>query len=315
MDAIAVDPHPVPVAVFAPTTQMSVTLECTSGVDEVHVHAAAQGFWVARMLTVLGHEPHLCTPIGGETGTALRALLGDLPTDGLVPAPTPNGAYIHDRRSGGERRVLAHVATPPLDRHTVDDLVSATLACALRAGHIVVTGTNLDGNIEPATFRRMCRDLRGAGVGVVADLSGEELAAALEGGVDLVKISHEELIADGFSAGDSLDELVDGVRKLQSAGADDVVVSRAGAGALAAIGGQWWTFRGPQMTVIEHRGAGDSMTAVLAHGRVSDLPVQRTLRLAAAASALNVTRHGLASGHRGAILELAELVTVEQLDV
>lgn len=303
--------HP-PIAVFAPTTQLSITLEANAGADELHVHAAGQGFWVARMLTVLGHEPLLCTPIGGETGTALRALLGDLPTEGFVPAPTANGAYVHDRRDG-EREELARVPSAPLDRHTVDELASATLACGLQTRRIVMTGTNLDGNIDPDLFARLCRDLRTAGVDVVADLSGDELTAALDGGIDLLKISHEEMVEHGWSPGEELPELLEGVRALRSAGAGDVVVSRSDEGALAAIGDEWFTVRGPLMTVIDHRGAGDSMTAALAHARATGRATVPALRLAGAASALNVTRHGLASGHRGAIEELARLVEVDPI--
>ncbi|MCB1000306.1 MAG: hypothetical protein KDB40_13505 [Acidimicrobiales bacterium] len=295
------------IAVFAPTMQLSITLESSAGHDELHVHAAGQGFWVARMLTVLGDEPVLCTPVGGETGIALRALLGGLAADGLVPSPVANGAYVHDRRRG-TRDELARVPSPALDRHTTDDLASAGLACGLRAGRLVMTGTNLDGNIDASVFGRLCHDLRVADVDVIADLAGEELRASLDGGVDLLKISDEEMVADGWSSGRSRAELADGVHALREAGARDVVVSRAGDGALAAIGDDWCTFRAPEMTVVEHRGAGDSMTAALAHGRAAGMPIGRLLRLAAAASALNVTRRGLASGHLGAILELAELV-------
>lgn len=297
------------VAVFAPTTQLSVTVERASGADEVHVHAAGQGFWVARMLTVLGADPVLCTPIGGETGTALRALLGGLPSEGFVSSPHPNGSYIHDRR-GGERHEVAHIASAPLDRHTIDELVSVTFAGALRAGHVVLTGTNLDGNVDPSTFERLSRDLRGAGVTVTADLSGDELRAALSGGLDIVKVSHEELTADGWAASDRLDDLWDGIELLHGAGAAEVVVSRSGDGVIASIGGRRYRATGPTLTVVEHRGAGDSMTAALAYGRLEQASVEDRLGLATAAAALNVTRHGLASGHRGAIDELARLVEV-----
>src|SRR4051812_4695328 len=104
------------IAIFAPSTHLSVTLESTAGNDELHIHPAGQGFWVARMLTVLGEEPVLCTPIGGETGVALRALLGMLPVDGLLACSTANGSYVHDRRSG-DREIVAAFPSVPLDRH------------------------------------------------------------------------------------------------------------------------------------------------------------------------------------------------------
>ena len=47
------------------------------------------------------------------------------------------------------------------------------------------------------------------------------------------------------------------------------------------------------MTPIDQSGAGDSMTAALAFARASGLAPEETLKLAVAAGAMNVTRHGL----------------------
>ncbi len=299
---------------FAPTVQLSITFEQPAGIEELHVHAAGQGFWVARMLSALGAVPVLCAPIGGETGTALRALLGDLPTDGLVPCSSANGAYVHDRREG-ERSEVAAFASVPLGRHAEDDLVSATIACALGEPVVAICGTNLEANVDPSVFQNVCHNLNQGGSTIVADLSGDELRAALAGGVGLLKISHEELVADGWAKGDSLDELLDGISAIRADGAADVLVSRAGEGSLVALGDRWYTVRSPEMSVVDHRGAGDSMTAALAFGRWHKLDDIELLRLAAAAAALNVTRHGLASGHLPAIGRLTEMIEVEQLDV
>jgi 1-phosphofructokinase len=67
------------------------------------------------------------------------------------------------------------------------------------------------------------------------------------------------------------------------------------------------------MEVVDHRGAGDSMTAALAVATARDLDATETLRLAAAAGAVNVTRHGLGSGRADAIAQLAENVVVTEL--
>jgi 1-phosphofructokinase len=308
------DPDTTRLAVFAPSTQLSVTIETAAGVDELHVHPAGQGFWVARMLGVLGERPVLCTPVGGETGTALRALLGDLSTDGLIECPTPNGSYVHDRRSG-ERVEIALLRPAPLDRHVVDDLVSITLATGMGTPVAVVCGSNLDMNVDVAVFERVCRDLRASGAAVVADLSGDELRSALEGGVDLLKISAEELIDGGWSTAENEREVLGGVERLRRAGAVDVVVSRAEDGALAVIGDRCYRVTPPEMSVVEARGAGDSMTAALAVGLLRGSSDIELLQLGAAAAALNVTRHGLASGHPDAIERLGALIDVARVDI
>lgn len=300
------------IAVFAPSTHLSVTFEASAGRDEMHVHPAGQGFWVARMLTVLGETPLLCTPIGGETGVALRALLGDLPADGLLSCSVPNGSYVHDRRSG-EREVVAQFPSAPLDRHMEDDLVSLTMACGLGSEVVVVCGSNLDGNVDVSIFQRICANLQSSGTMVVADLAGSELRSALAGGVGLLKVSDAEMVDDGWASSVSIDDLSTGMESLRKAGASDVVVSCGERGALAAMGNDWLRVDAPSMSIVDHRGAGDSMTAALAYAVSRHQGVGDTLRLAAAAAALNVSRHGLASGHHEAISRLQPLVEVTQL--
>lgn len=299
-----------PIAVFAPTVRLSVTLECTAGADELHVHPAGQGYWVARMLATLGEPPVLCAPLGGETGTALRALLADLPDAGLVHCGVASSSYVHDRRSG-ERVEVAAIASAPLGRHVEDDLVSSILAFGLAAPVVVMCGSNLDGNITPDVYQRVCHDLRAAGVCVVADLSGDELRRALDGGIDLLKVSHEELVADRWTERTDHDGLLAGIDALRRAGAADVVVSCGKEGVVAVLGDRRYQARSPEMSVVDHRGAGDSMTAALAFALGQGLDADDALRLAVAAGAGNVTRHGLASGHPAAIAQLARLVDVD----
>jgi hypothetical protein len=61
---------------------------------------------------------------------------------------------------------------------------------------------------------------------------------------------------------------------------------------------------------VNHRGAGDSMTGAIAAGMAAGLSPEEILRLAVAAAALNVTRHGLGSGDSEAIGRLAARVDV-----
>ncbi len=308
--AVRVSPR---IAVVAPSLQLSVTLEHLAGEDELHVHAAGQGFWVARMLTHLDVEPVLCAPVGGETGVAIRALLGGLAGSGLVACSSHNGAYVHDRRAG-ERDAVAEIPSHRLGRHAEDELVSVAIAEGLLSDAVVVCGSNLDGNVDPEMFERVCRDVRAGGAVVVADLSGEELRSALRGGIDLLKVSHEELLRDGWAASDDEGDLFHAIDALRAAGARDVVVSCGPRALLAALGSQQWRVVPPAMSVVDGRGAGDSMTAALAACAARRMDVVETLRLATAAAALNVTRHGLASGHRGAIDAITRLVEMERLD-
>jgi 1-phosphofructokinase len=56
------------IVVFGPDPLLSVVIEeRAAGGDEIHLHAAGQGVWVARMAAELGGAPVLCGFVGGET--------------------------------------------------------------------------------------------------------------------------------------------------------------------------------------------------------------------------------------------------------
>jgi 1-phosphofructokinase len=149
---------------------------------------------------------------------------------------------------------------------------------------------------------------------VVADLSGEPLRCALEGGLTVLKVSHEELLDDGLVGDDSEKALVSAMSRLSEEGAENVVITRAEEPALALIDGRVVAVQPPILEVVDHRGAGDSMTAGLAAGIARGLDLLDALRLGAAAAALNVTRRGLATGDRREIERLADHIELRPLD-
>jgi 1-phosphofructokinase len=301
------------VAVFAPSPVLTITVEGSpNSDDEIHLHPGGQGFWVARMAATLGGEVSLCAVLGGESGSVLRALI---PSQGVelrdVSAPRPNGAYIHDRRSG-ERRPVASVSSPRLHRHAVDELFGAMTALALTSSVAVLTGSANEGVLPADVYRRLAGDLRRNGVPVIADLTGDALGSALAGGVDLLKLNHEELADIASGPLDSLARFAEEIERLRKRGADNVLISRADEPAIASIGGDLFELTGPLFEPLDHHGAGDSMTAALAVGVARGLDLEHALRLAVAAGALNVTRRGLGSGQRADIERLAEAVQVRR---
>jgi 1-phosphofructokinase len=299
--------------VFAPSPLFTITVEDGRlGRAEVHFHAGGQGFWVARMACVLGVSTVLCGPFAGESGRVLKLLIE---AAGVRVRATgcsaPNGGYLHDRRDG-ERRVIASVASAELSRHETDDLYNAALTTCLAAGFAVLTGPAHPSVLSADVYRRMALDLDANGARVVADLSGSALRA-LAGGVELLKVSHEELIEAGFACDARVASLLAGAQVLRERGSRNVIVSRADEPALALLEEQWVELRGPQLHPADSRGAGDSMTAAVAAGLARGLSLYEAARLGAAAAALNVTRHGLATGDRLNIEALLERVEVAPL--
>jgi 1-phosphofructokinase len=307
---------PARVCVFAPAPLVTVTIETKADRaddDEIHIHAGGQGFWIARLIAEIGVDVVLCGSFGGETGRVARALITDEGVDcrGIAAAGN-NGTYIHDRRSG-ERVETASMAGDPLTRHETDELYGIVLLEGFESTLVVLGGPTGPPIVPPSMYRRLANDLRANGTLVVADLSGDPLQEVLGGGVDVLKVSAEELAAEGRIQRDEPDDIVAAMRDLRDAGAANLVVTRAAEPALALVDDVLVSVRPPRLTAEDHRGAGDSLTAGIAATLAAGGELVDGLRLGAAAGALNVTRRGLATGRRDEIQRLADRVEVEAL--
>ena len=268
------------------------------------------------LAATLGADVVLCCALGGEPGNVLRGLIeSETLTLRAVMAETPNGVYVHDRRSGSRIEVVS-VESRPLDRHASDELYGIALGAGLDADLTLITGTQPVDLLQADLYRRLVSDLRANGKAVIADLTGPPLGSTLEGGIELLRISEEEMFQDDYVAGGELADLVDGARRLHEAGASNVLVSRASAPAILvgdAEPSAQIELAGPVFEALDHTGAGDSMFAATGVGLARGMEMLDALRLGMAAGALNATRRGLGTGTRQEIERLAAHVTVRPL--
>jgi 1-phosphofructokinase len=301
------------VLVFAPSPLLTVTIESRGSEPDVHIHAGGQGVWVARMVATLGVPVKLCGCFGGETGVLVRVLVEREGVELIaVTADVPNAAYVHDRRSG-EREVVAEMTPAPISRHEVDQLYGAVVLEALEADVCVLSGTPSPNVVPDDVYRRLGEDLRANGTAVVADLSGDQLRAALEGGVDVLKVSHDQLLTDGRITEDHEERVLEAMYQLRADGAVNVVVSRADEPTLAVVDDTTFKVIVPPLQPVDTRGGGDSMTAGLATGLARGHGLEDAQCLATAAAALNVARRGLATGDRQQIERMAAQVELSPL--
>jgi len=298
------------IAVVAPSPVLTVTVEPDG---DIHLHAGGQGFWVARQAARLGPKVTLCAAFGGETGMVLRPLMAaEAITTSDVMSDAWNGVYIHDRRSG-TRHVVAQAPGAKLSRHAVDDLYGAAFAAGMRATVTVLTGTDPAGLVPAAFYARIARDLESNGRTVVADLTGAALDAAISGGLTLLKVSAQELEAEGGCETQDERSIIGWMQGVSRAGTENVIVTRGAEPAIALLNGRLITAAAPQTTPNDERGAGDSMLAAIAAALSGRRSLVDALRHGVAAGAMNVTSSGLGTGRPEHIDVIAEHVQISRV--
>ncbi len=301
------------VAVLGPDPLLSIAIESRGSGDDLHVHPAGQGVWVARMVAELGARPVLCCLLGGETGATLEAMLSRVSGElRPVHASGSNGSYVVDAR-GGERSVVATVFRPAPERHELDDLIAVTCAAAMDAHALVVCNPYPADGFPTEFYETVVADVQSARVPVIVDLSTPRLDATLAHRPDLVKLNDWELA-------EYVNGPVDGplalaaARRLLDAGAQAVAVTRAEAPILVATHGcAPYEIIPPPFPRGHREGCGDSMTGAVAAALARGIPLRDALVLGAAAGSTNYLRHGLGTGRRSVIESLARHVRVQEL--
>lgn len=307
-------PAPAAVTILGPHPLLAIGIEPYAGEeDEIHLHAAGQGVWVARMAAALGAYPVLCGFLGGETGTVLAPLLSTLPGERrMVTTSIDTGAYVMDRRGGANEPVARALSAPPT-RHELDDLATATIASALQTKLLVLCNPFPGHALLPDFYERLVADLRPHGVRVLADLSTPRLEGALAGGVDVLKINDWELAEFVSGPVEHPADMEAAARQLIALGATMVVITRGEKPAAVYRAEGAWELAAPRFEHGFREGCGDSMMGAVAAVMARGGEWQEALTVGAAAGATNFLRRGLGTGDPGVISELASAVTLRPL--
>lgn len=301
------------VTVFGSHPLLAITIERRGESDDVHLHPAGQGVWVARMAGELGARPVLCGFVGGETGKVLHPLLEELPGDRrLVSTAAWSGSYVMDRRSG-EREPIAYAWSAPPTRHELDDLVSLTTTAALTSQVLVVCGPVPQDSLPLETFGKLVADAQAGDTRSIVDLSPPRLNSALEGEPDIVKLNDWQLAEYVEGPVGTEAEMRAAAEAVLNAGAGTVMVTRGGDPALILTRERSWELTPPRFEEGAPEGSGDSMVGAMAAMLARGRSLEDALRWGAAAGAANFLRHGLGTGSHTVVEDLVERVDLREI--
>ncbi|AZE53089.1 1-phosphofructokinase [Pseudomonas synxantha] len=268
-------------------------------------HAAGKGVNVAQVLADLGHDVSVGGFLGEANPQAFDALISRRGFgDAFVRVPGETRSNIKIAEQDG--RVTDINAPGPLVSEEAQNALLERVAMIGPQFDVVVVAGSLPRGVSPQWFQGLLQQLKGLGLKVALDTSGEALRTGLQAGPWLVKPNTEELA-------EALDNATDAISQLHQQGVEHVVVSDGAAGVTWYRPGAALHATPPKVTVASTVGAGDSLLAGMLHGLLSDEAAEQILRRATAIAAMAVTQIGFGISDDAQLAHLESGVDVRVL--
>ncbi|MES1038724.1 1-phosphofructokinase [Peribacillus simplex] len=216
-----------------------------------------KGINVSRVLKRLGNSTTALGFIGGQTGEYVKRFLRQ------------EEIFTDFTEIAGDTRINIKLKTgleteinsqgPVISKGNYQQLFSQIEQ--LNNNDILILSGSIPPSVPSDVYEAMARSCSDNGIKVVVDTSGKGLLNVLPHRPFLIKPNHHEL-GELFSTEiRTVDDAREYGTKLVEAGAQNVIVSMAGQGAVLCTGGESYSANVPKGNVINSVGAGDSMVA------------------------------------------------------
>ena len=177
----------------------------------------------------------------------------------------------------------------------------------LKSGDILVLAGSIPKTMPTDVYERIMERLQEKGVKFIVDTTGESLLKVLKYNPFLIKPNHHEL-GDLFGVKlNNKEDVIEYAKKLKNMGAQNVIISMAGDGAvLIDSNGGVTTSNVPKGVVKNSVGAGDSMVAGFIAGYLNSEKIEDGFKLGVATGSASAFSEGLAT--KDYVYELLEQV-------
>ena len=221
--------------------------------------AGGKGINVSIVLRNLGHETTALGFVAGFTG---KEIVRRLEEDGIVSrfieTDTGYSRINVKMKSGAETEINGQ--GPQISQKNIDDLFA--VLDELKKGDILVISGSIPNTLPDDMYERILARLEGRGINIAVDATRDLLTRVLPYHPFLIKPNNHELGEIYNVTLTKREEVIPYAKKMQEAGARNVLVSMAGEGAvLVAENGEVFMSEAPKGTVVNSVGAGDSMVA------------------------------------------------------
>lgn len=257
------------------------------------VYPGGKGNNVSVILSNLGHSSKALGFTAGFTGEALENMLKEFGCDTAFIRLPEGSTRINVKINAGEETEIngqGPVITEEAQQALFEQLD------ALKKEDILVLAGSIPNTLPSDIYERILEHLQGRGIHFVVDATKDLLLKVLKYHPFLIKPNNHEL---GEMFGVTLktrDEIVTYAKKLQEMGAENVLVSMAGDGAiLLTEDGVIYEAKPPKGKVLNSVGAGDSMVAGFLTGYLNTGEYEKAFRLGVVTGSATAFQYWLAT--------------------
>ena len=268
------------------------------------VYAGGKGINVSIVLNNLGVKSKALGFIAGFTGDEIERRVRDFGCDtefiklssGMSRINVKIKADVESEINGGG---------PDISEEALNNLYSQL--DKLAEGDILVLAGSVPKTMPTDVYERIMERLQEKNVKFIVDTTGESLLKVLKYNPFLIKPNHHEL-GDLFGVKlNNKEDVIEYAKKLKNMGAQNVIISMAGDGAvLIDSNGDVTTSNVPKGIVKNSVGAGDSMVAGFITGYLNSEKVEDGFKLGVATGSASAFSEGLAT--KDYVYELLEQV-------
>lgn len=257
------------------------------------VYPGGKGNNVSVILSNLGHSSKALGFTAGFTGEALENMLKEFGCDTAFIRLPEGSTRINVKINAGEETEIngqGPVITEEAQQALFEQLD------ALKKEDILVLAGSIPNTLPSDIYERILEHLQGRGIHFVVDATKDLLLKVLKYHPFLIKPNNHEL---GEMFGVTLktrDEIVAYAKKLQKMGAENVLVSMAGDGAiLLTEEGVIYEAKPPKGKVLNSVGAGDSIVAGFLTGYLNTGDYEKAFRLGVVTGSATAFQYWLAT--------------------
>lgn len=268
------------------------TLGTVNRTEQEDIYCGGKGLNVSTVLAALGYGNTALGFVAGFTGDEIESRVKNLGFRSDFIHVEHGISRINVKLKSGEETEI-NGSGPKITKKDLDQLYDK-LDC-LSKGDVLILSGSIPASLNDDIYERIMEYLDKRGIRIVVDATRDLLSNVLYYHPFLIKPNNHELGEMFGVTLKSVDEIIHYGKLLQEKGAENVLVSMAGDGAvLITEKGEVFTMGVPSGTVKNSVGAGDSMVAGFVAGYLENGSYEHALRLGSAAGSATAFSEGLA---------------------